>query len=560
MSDLRTLTGLRARLLSNRFMQLGSESRLKIAVVLFLGLSLWLGLFLGFFDGFRFLDTFPELKSLLLEYLFGIFFLTLFLMLTFSNGIIIFSGLYRSREADFLLSHPFSHQHVFLYKLGEALVFSSWAVIFVGAPLVLAFGITSGVSWSFYPLSVLYFLWFILLPAGIGALVAMAVARCVPLFRSRAAKLALLLLVVALSVLAYNLITGIRTLPAMTEIWLRSILKRLAFVRNVMLPSFWMSEAVLALVRRELARSLFFFLVIMSNALMALLVAYHFACRTYGKSYSLARSSRPRYKRARANLLARVINALFFYLPRQARLLLVKDVKLFLRDPMQWSQFLIFFGLLGIYFFNIRRFYYDVQVVFWRNLVAFVNLATTSLILATFTSRFVFPLVSLEGQKFWILGLSPVSRRLVLVSKFLFAFLGTLFISEGLILLSCWMLKLPWQMMVLHLVTVMLVCAGLSGIAVGLGGTYPNLREDNPSKIVSGFGGTLCLVLSLFFIFLVIVLEAVPCHLYLVRRFMGLTAFQWWLGAAMLVATAIGALAAILPMVVGIRTFARMEF
>ena len=36
----------------------------------------------------------------------------------------------------------------------------------------------------------------------------------------------------------------------------------------------------------------------------------------------------------------------------------------------------------------------------------------------------------------------------------------------------------------------------LNGLAVGLGVLYPNLKEANPDKIVSGFGGTLCLVLS----------------------------------------------------------------
>ena len=30
----------------------------------------------------------------------------------------------------------------------------------------------------------------------------------------------------------------------------------------------------------------------------------------------------------------------------------------------------------------------------------------------------------------------------------------------------------------------------------GLGVLYPNLKEANPNKIVSGFGGTLCLVVS----------------------------------------------------------------
>jgi len=35
---------------------------------------------------------------------------------------------------------------------------------------------------------------------------------------------------------------------------------------------------------------------------------------------------------------------------------------------------------------------------------------------------------------------------------------------------------------------------------VGLGVLYPNFRETNPSKIVSGFGGTFCLVLSFLYI------------------------------------------------------------
>jgi ABC-2 type transport system permease protein len=40
----------------------------------------------------------------------------------------------------------------------------------------------------------------------------------------------------------------------------------------------------------------------------------------------------------------------------------------------------------------------------------------------------------------------------------------------------------------------------LNGLAIGLGAVYPNLKEDNPSKIVSGFGGTFCLVLSFVYI------------------------------------------------------------
>ena len=45
---------------------------------------------------------------------------------------------------------------------------------------------------------------------------------------------------------------------------------------------------------------------------------------------------------------------------------------------------------------------------------------------------------------------------------------------------------------------------------VGLGALFPNLREDNPSKIVSGFGGTLCLIVSFVYIVVYVALIAVP--------------------------------------------------
>ena len=35
---------------------------------------------------------------------------------------------------------------------------------------------------------------------------------------------------------------------------------------------------------------------------------------------------------------------------------------------------------------------------------------------------------------------------------------------------------------------------------MGMGVMYPDLKEDNPSKIVSGFGGTFCLVVSFVYI------------------------------------------------------------
>ena len=53
---------------------------------------------------------------------------------------------------------------------------------------------------------------------------------------------------------------------------------------------------------------------------------------------------------------------------------------------------------------------------------------------------------------------------------------------------------------VLYSATIILICIGLNSIAISLGTIFPNVRETNPAKIVSGFGGTLCLIVSFLYI------------------------------------------------------------
>src|SRR5206468_5166712 len=139
---------------------------------------------------------------------------------------------------------------------------------------------------------------------------------------------------------------------------------------------------------------------------------------------------------------------------------LVKDFRLFRRDRVQWSQFLIPFGLLGLYFISIRRISYHPN---YSAMIGFLNLAVVGLILSTFTTRFIFPMVSLEGRKFWILGLLPLHRDHILWGKFAFAAGGALISSELLVVLSDFMLRLDWSMILLHTMTLLILCMGLAG-------------------------------------------------------------------------------------------------
>ena len=546
----------------NTFRILRRHSKLKIAFVAVCATAIWIGIFLMVSRGLTFMDRNDftgTVKLVVVDFVLSVFFLALLVLLTFSNGIIAFGSLFRSRETAFLMSSPVEPGPVFAYRLTEGIMFSSWAFLFLGMPIILAHGLNVGAPWGYYPGALVFFGAFALIPAALGGLVALLVAR-VFAASPRRVLVALLALAVAVTVYwvastAHDLRFGV---TRGTDAWLSDALGKLSFSQNPFLPSYWVASGVGALAAGKHSTSWYYFQLVLSNALLAGMIAYWAAGRIYIAGYHRCQSVGRRPRIYGDMWLDRAIEALMVGVPRPVRLMVVKDVKTFRRDVVQWSQVLIFFGLLAVYLLNIRRFRYDQMTVSWRNMVSFLNLGATALTLSTFTTRFIFPLLSLEGRNFWVLALMPLERRRVLHGKFIFAFAGSLVLSETLIVLSDLMLRMPWRMVALHVYLVFVICAGLSGLSVGLGALFPNLREENPSKIVSGFGGTLNLMLSMLYLVSMVCLFAIPCHI----AFMGGGTAAWlsgYLAFATVLAAALGALATCVPLWLGGRAFEELE-
>ncbi|MEO6811018.1 MAG: hypothetical protein ABI353_18055 [Isosphaeraceae bacterium] len=557
---------LRWRLTRNQVRFLLAGSRLRLIMIMICSAIFWAGLFGLFFEGFQFLGSFVKLSNEIIEYLFGMFFLSLLIMLVFSTGIILYTGLFSSREAEFLLTVPTSTDRIFAFKFIEAMAFSSWGFLLLGSPMMVAYGITVNAPWPFYFAFLAFLFAFVLIPGGLGAVGAILVANYLPRRRKTVVALGVGLCILVGLVLGYRLS---RTPgDAMTQEWFDTLLRRLEFSQHPLLPSRWMSTGLIRAAQGNWPDGLFYLGITAAHAAMAYLVAAVVARDLYRQGYSRVQGGRSSRRRYGWYALDGLFHHLFFFVARPIRLLILKDLRTFRRDPAQWSQFLIFFGLLAFYFVNIRRFGYDVNSAYWRNLLSFLNLAVTALILSTFTSRFIFPLLSLEGRNFWVLGLLPVRRAQILWGKFAFAAGISLVATEVLVILSDLMLGLEPAMVALHIGMVAILCLGLSGISVGLGARLPNLKEDDPSKIAAGFGGTLNLLVSLVFIFLIVAALALPCHLYFAGQdptMSGVAAvtnerFTRWLVLAAIASLVIGALGTIIPLKIGIKAFQKMEF
>jgi ABC-2 type transport system permease protein len=227
---------------------------------------------------------------------------------------------------------------------------------------------------------------------------------------------------------------------------------------------------------------------------------------------------------------------------------------MFWRDTTQWGQTIMLFGLLGVYIINLRHFTSQLTNPFWIHLVSYLNLGACALNLATLTTRFVFPQFSLEGKRLWIVGLAPLGLPRVMLAKFALGSGISLTLSLALIVLSCRLLDLAWSRTLLHCFAITVMAFTLNGLAIGLGAIYPNLKEDNPGKIVSGFGGTFCLVISFVYIVGSVILLAFASPWSMAARFPGGTYVAW--GAFLVASFLLGWL----PMRSALRRVVKFEY
>jgi ABC-2 type transport system permease protein len=483
-------------------------------------------------------------------------------MLIFSTGIILYASLFTSPEARFLLCSPARADHIFATKFQSAVAFSSWGFVILGVPVFVGYGLVSGVPWYFYALLPLYLLGYVLLPGSVSAAGCLILVRYMP--RNRRQFLALLGLAVAAAVLfwGYRIALGFKRSVATSGRELDDLIGQFDLLRSSAAPSHWMTRGLMAAARGDWSGTLVPLAQVWSNGLLMFLLAAWVAGRVYRAAYDRLSAFGRAKKVYGTSPLDRLMEALVFYLEPRTRVLVVKDFRTFRRDPTQWALLLIFGLLMLLGASNFRQYYAADLAVMDKYAISLMNLSGTAILLCAGLSRFVFPLISLEGRKFWILGLTPVSRDQILRGKFAFAATGSLVVAEGLILVSDALLGLPWEGLLLHAAAVAVIALGLSALNVGLGAYLPTFRETDPSKIVVGFGGTVNMVVGLGFLVAVIGAMVVPFHVeQLARRSTGgASAVNPWVYAGIPVALAVGALATVLPLRAGARSLREMEF
>lgn len=513
--------------------------------------------------GFNFLrhDIKLPLAGGIIGTIIDMLFITLGALLIFSSGLMLYGSLFNSAETAFLMSRPLGDDQVFAYKFQSALGFSSWAFLLLGGPILVAYGLAAHAPWYYYPFLVIFFLGFILIPGAIGGLCCLLLINYIPRRRKQ-----LLILIAGVAVVVIGWFIHRNLTSKRPQMWnreeLTEFLDRFTFARSFFLPSHWVSRGLQKAGQGAIGQASYYLALVWANGLFLYLVTAWAARRLYRRGLNRVATGGNLRKQHGGHWMDRLIAGCFPFVDPRTRLLIIKDFRTFRRDPQQWGQIVLFAGLMLLYVTNIRRVSDDFMG--WRYLcnMSLLNLWVICLLTSIFTGRFIYPLLSLEGRKFWVLDLMPMRREQLLWGKFAFSAFGAVLLAGILVLVSDLMLMMPWYVVVCHLLAVIVVALGLSGLSVGLGACLANFKETDPFKVAVGFGGTVNLIISLLYLIVTLLFSTLPMHIGIMSAESQFKVVLPWIviSLGMAVAFAVGAAAIVIPLRMGLHALRKMEF
>ncbi|MBI2069371.1 MAG: hypothetical protein HYT79_02110 [Elusimicrobia bacterium] len=500
-----------------------------VSIVLF-GLLLIGCLHWWFYRALVFVDNVPAIGHLLMKKLFEIAFLSSFSLIALSAMVTSLATHFGSSDLPLLLSFPIHQRRVFFQKAFEAMIHASWMITLVLLPFLMVLVKIKELDYGFLVLAFVLFFPFSISASSIGiALSSLFVA----VFPRR--KLTELLSVLGVLVFVF-LYSGIRlTLPQrlIRPDQMEDVFQYILYLQapaGSFLPSRWFVEAMGAYMAGDWNRLVFsagilFAFGALSLALLAFLGTKVLTLAKWSQVLEGGHDSISEESGA-ADGPPPLSGA-----KTLGRLLLLKEIRFFLRDSQRFSNVSFILAVCAIYLVSIYRLPMDTPQL--KNFVSFINLALGLFIIGAISLRFCFPQPSLELYYAWIIKASPMGSRELLGSKLIFNLVFLNVIGAVLVCVSPWLLGTDMRLIPIYLAASFLTSCVMSVLSLAVGSAFPKTRFENIIQIETSFGGFLYAVFILGFMVITLSVFAMPIRFFFQVRYMNYAMgyYEWvWLG------------------------------
>ena len=180
--------------LRNRFTYRDPGSWAKTLCMAVFALLFWVAIFLVAYRILAYFKAIDIVGAFLAAKLLSMILLTFFSILLFSNIITALSVFFMSEELQLVISTPFAVDELYLSKLGETLINSSWMVTLFSLPVFLSYGIIFSQSAAYYCMVPLTLAPLFAVAGVLGAMVAITLVKSFPARRLKDVFLLLALL------------------------------------------------------------------------------------------------------------------------------------------------------------------------------------------------------------------------------------------------------------------------------------------------------------------------------------------------------------------------------
>ena len=337
--------GIRARAMKKRDGAVGRAILLGIIAVVFWGL-----IFGVLFRLLRYFKGVPEIGPLLAGKLLGLVLVSFFGMLLLSNLIASLSTFFLAKDLDLLAAAPVDWLRLYFAKLAETCAYSSWMVVLLAVPLFVAYGIAFDGGPFFAVLAIGSFIPFLMLPTVVGAAMTLLLVNAFPARRTRDILTVVGLLAAGGLIVLFRLMRPEQLARPEGFKSLMEFISVLKTPTSPWLPSEWVQAAVMSWLRGEPDFLPFYLLWSSSAAFLVLGAILH--RQLYAKGFTKAQESGERW--AKEGFGSVMIRRALAPLGIVRRELVLKELRLFFRDPTQWSQLILLGVLIVVYVINIK--------------------------------------------------------------------------------------------------------------------------------------------------------------------------------------------------------------
>jgi ABC-2 type transport system permease protein len=464
------------------------------------------------------LDT-VKIGSFLLHRFIMVLLFMFFVSINIGNIVVSFSTLFKSGETAWFFTKPVSFTKVFLIKFLDNFFYSSTTLLLIISAALLGYGVYFNLTWYFYPLTLLFIILPFMFSAGsLGAVILLLILRL-------AGKFGIRKVIISLGVIYASWIIGFYFISSPIELvrkvfeYFPNINQYFGFLESPIikiLPNCWVADSLYWITQGQFDKAvpLISLNLFLSAALfsLAMFMAKHWYYKTWITSLDLNSNIKT----------MNTLNAGLFGFEKKSHLnsvdeaIIKREFFLFFREPGQWIHLSVMLFLMGIFMISISGIKIIIAENYYNdNLKTIIYLVVSQFsifMVAALSLRFVFPLISLEGETVWKIRSSPIDHKPFLIKRLLVYFALIFFLGQLITFFANF--QFPHFLSVIGQVNSTFIIISIVSLNFGMGGYFANYKEKNPIRIASSQGASITFLFILFYMVLLIALLFIPVYNY----------------------------------------------